>query len=187
MRKTCAATTLALILVTATANAEGIGVGIGAFGGISIPIVNDLSKQGAVYGVRAPVKIVPLVTIEPFYSLSSLGDVEESFGGPVTYTRDGGEVTAFGASVLLTMGEGTTNFFPFGGIGSYKIERSGAEEISEIGYNFGLGISVSPESWRGFSFDVRGEAVMIATGDTSQKFGNITAGVSYQLIPGSSE
>jgi hypothetical protein len=96
-------------------------------------------------------------------------------------------VTAFGGSVLFTLSESTTKFFPLAGIGSYKIERAGAEEISEIGYNFGLGLSVAPLSWRGFALDVRGELVMIATGDTSQKFGNITAGVSYQLIPGLTE
>jgi hypothetical protein len=179
MRKTCILTTLALILIATTANA--VSVGIGGFGGLSIPIVNDLSKQGGVYGARAPVQIVPLITVEPFYSTSSLGNVEETFGGTTTYTRDGGEVTGFGGNVLFTLSGGTTNFFPFAGIGSYELKREGAEDISEVGYNFGVGLAVAPPTWSGFSFDVRGELLMIATGDTSQKFGNITAGVSYKF------
>jgi len=32
------------------------------------------------------------------------------------------------------------------------------------------------------SFDVRGEFLMIPTDQTSQKFGNVTAGVSYKFF-----
>jgi hypothetical protein len=180
MRKLFTLAALALILTAASANA--VTIGVGAFGGLSIPIVNDLSTQGSVFGVRAPVGLSPMFTAEAFYSQSALGDAEESFGGPVTYTRDGGEVTGFGANLLLNMGSGATRFFPFAGIGSYKIERSGSEEISEVGYNFGLGIGFGVSSLPALSFDVRGEALMIKTGDTSQKLGNVTAGVTYKFF-----
>jgi len=180
MRKLFTLAALALFLTAASANA--VTIGIGAFGGLSIPIVNDLSTQGSVFGVRAPVGLSPMFTAEAFYSQAALGDAEESFGGPVTYTRDGGEVTGFGANLLLHMGSGSTRFFPFAGIGSYKIERSGSEEISDVGYNFGLGIGFGVPSMPALSFDVRGEAVIIATGETSQKLGNVTAGVSYKLF-----
>ena len=180
MRKTFSLAALALILTAATASA--VTVGVGAFGGLSIPIVNDLSTQGSIFGVRAPVSFSPLFTAEAFYQQSSLGDAEETFGGPVTYTRDGGEVTGFGANAILNLGGGSVNFFPFGGIGSYKIERSGAEEVSEVGYSFGLGIGFKIPSLVGLSFDVRGEALMIATGETSQKFGNVTLGATYNFF-----
>jgi hypothetical protein len=170
----------AMILVATTAQAATIGVG--AYGGLSIPIVNDLSTQGSTFGVRVPVGISPMFTAEGFYSQSALGDAEEDFGGPVTYTRDGGEVTGFGANAIFNFGGGgTVGFFPFAGIGSYKIERSGAEEISEVGYNFGVGIGFKIPSLVGFSFDVRGEALMVKTGETSQKFGNVTLGATYKF------
>ena len=175
-------TLAAFALVLAASSASAVTVGVGAFGGLSIPIVNDLSTQGSVFGVRVPVGLSPMFTAEPFYSQSALGDAEETFGGPVTYTRDGGEVTGFGANVLLNMGGGTTRFFPYAGIGSYKIERSGSEEISDVGYTLGLGIGFGVPSVVGLSFDVRGEALIIATGETSQKLGNVTAGVSYKFF-----
>jgi hypothetical protein len=181
MRKPFILAALALILVAATANA--VTVGVGAYGGLAIPIVNDLSKQGSVFGVRVPVGFSPLFTAEGFYSQSALGDVEESFGGSTTYTRDGGDVTGYGVNGLLNLGGGSSfHFFPFGGIGKYKIERSGAEDISEMGYSFGLGIGFGVASMPALSFDVRGEAVMIKTDDTSQKIGNVTAGVTYKFF-----
>jgi opacity protein-like surface antigen len=179
MRKTCILTALALMLVTATAGAVGIGVGV--FGGASIPVVNDLSKRGTQFGVRVPVS-VPMLTVEPFYAKSSLGDVEENFGGPVTFTRDGGEVTAFGANAILSMGPPAFRFFPFAGIGSYKLKREGAEDISKAGYQFGLGVGIAPPGLMGLAIDVRGEFSMIPTDQTSQKFANVTAGVSYKIF-----
>jgi hypothetical protein len=181
MRKTCILTALALTLVAGAANATTVGVG--AYGGLAFPIVNDLSEQGSVFGVRVPVGISPKFTAEGFYSQSGLGDVEEDFGGSTTFTRDGGDVTGYGVNAVLNMGgSGQFHFFPFGGIGKYKIERSGSEDVSEVGYNFGLGVGFSLPSLAAFSFDVRGEAVMIKTDDTSQKFGNVTAGVTYKLF-----
>ena len=181
MRKLFVLAALALILAATTANA--VTIGVGAFGGLSIPIVNDLSTQGSTFGVRAPVGISPMFTAEAFYSQSALGDAEEDFGGPVTYTRDGGDVKGYGVNAILNFGGGTgMHFFPFGGIGSYTIERSGSEDISEVGYNFGVGIGFGVASMPALSFDVRGEALMIKTGETSQKLGNVTAGVSWKFF-----
>ncbi len=181
MRRMFILVALAWIRIAATANA--VTVGVGAFGGLAIPIVNDLSTQGSVFGVRAPVGISPMFTAEAFYSQSALGDVEESFGGPTTFTRDGGDVTGFGANAIFNLGGGSSfHFFPFAGIGSYKIKRSGSEDISDVGYNFGLGIGFAVPSLVGLSFDVRGEALMIKTDDTSQKIGNVTAGATYKFF-----
>jgi hypothetical protein len=182
MRKKFVLTALALILIAATAHA--VTIGVGAFGGLSIPIVNDLSTQGSVFGVRAPVGISPMFTAEAFYSQAALGDVEESFGGPTSYTRDGGDVTAFGANAIFNFGGGggSFHFFPFVGIGSYQIKRSGSEDINDVGYNFGLGVGFALPSLARLSFDVRGEAVMVKTDNTSQKLGNVTAGVTYKLF-----
>ncbi|HYM80211.1 MAG TPA: outer membrane beta-barrel protein [Candidatus Limnocylindria bacterium] len=176
MKKMFATVLVALALGSTTATAASIG--IGAFGGASIPIVNDLSSNGSQFGVRVPVNLVPLLTVEPFFATSSLGNVEETFG-PTTFERDGGKNTGFGANVLFTFGTGV-QFFPFAGIGSYKIERDGSEDITDIGYNFGLGIGFSPIPKIGVN--ARGEFNMVTTDETSQKFANITLGASYSLV-----
>ena len=48
---------LALFAFASTASAGGIG--IGAFGGASVPLVQDDNGQGTMYGVRVPVSLVP--------------------------------------------------------------------------------------------------------------------------------
>jgi len=177
MKKTLALTLLALALVSSMATAASVGVGV--FGGASIPVLNDLSSNGSTFGVRVPVNLLPLLTVEPFYAASNLGDVDESFGTSTSYTRDGGKTSGFGANAMLTFG-GPFKMYPFVGIGSYKIERDGAEDITDVGYNFGLGLGFAPIPK--LSIDLRGEFNMIATDETSQKFANVTLGASYSLI-----
>ena len=178
MRRSLVMTVLALALCVPTARAAEIG--IGAFGGVSIPILNDLSEQGTQFGVRVPVNLLPLLTVEPYFSSSALGEVDEDFGGPIEFTRDGGDLTAFGANALFTFGSPMVKFFPFVGIGSFKLERDGAEEVSDMGVTFGLGLGISPVPK--LSFSVRGEMAAIITDETSQKFANVNAGASYAIF-----
>lgn len=177
MHKPLTLALLALVLITGAAAAADIG--IGAYGGVNIPVLNDLSKQGTDFGIRVPVKLIPLITVEPFFSSSSLGDAEETFGG-ISYTRDGGDLKAFGVNALFTFGSPAFQLLPFVGLGSYKLERSGAEDISDVGYSFGLGLGLSPIPKLGVN--VRGELDMVVTDETSQKFAKVTAGASYSIF-----
>ena len=169
---------LALVLGAGTASAIGVSIGGGVFGGVSIPVLQDDAKQGTIYGVRVPVSLLPLLKVEPYWATTSPGDEEETFGG-LSYTRDGGKVTAYGVNALLALG-GPVRFYPFAGIGTHKLTRTGADDLSKIGYNFGLGLGLSliPK----FDVDVRGELNMITLGETSRKFANVTAGVSYHFL-----
>ena len=52
---------LALVLGAGAASAvSGVSLSGGAFGGVSIPILQDDSKQGVIYGLRLPVSVLPL-------------------------------------------------------------------------------------------------------------------------------
>jgi hypothetical protein len=183
MRRTLFMTLLALAIGAASAGAQ-TDIGVGAFGGMSIPIANDLSKQGPQFGVRIPARIAPWLAIEGFWAMSELGDAEEDFGGPTTFTRDGGEVNAFGVNALFPFGgdefgEGI-RFFPFVGLGSYSLAREGSDDVDDMGLNFGLGLGffVMPK----LTLDLRGEFAAIITDETSQKFGNVTLGATWYLF-----
>lgn len=168
-------------LALAAAPAAATGIGIGVFGGGSLPVANDLSDKGNQYGVRVPVSFAPGLSAEGFFSKSGLGDVTEDFGG-VSYTRDGGDLTGLGANVLFSMGAPTLSFRTILGLGTYKLVREGSEDIKKVGYQFGLGMGISPVGLKGVTFDVRGEFLMIPTGDTSQKFAHANVGVSYTFF-----
>jgi hypothetical protein len=176
MKKRTILCVLALAVIPAAAWAGGIG--IGGFGGASIPILQDNASQGTMYGVRVPVSIIPFLGFEPFYAKSTLGDKDQTFAG-ITYKRDGGEVTAYGANVMLATG-GPLSFYPFAGVGKSTIKQTGSADVEETAYDFGLGLGLSPI--KKFTIHVRGELDAVVTGDTSRKYGNITAGVTFMLF-----
>ena len=176
-----------LLLVAAAAlplragTAAAASVGVGVFAGNNITIVQDDNKGGSVVGARVPLVLSSFFTIEPYYARSSGGEVTDTFGDH-TYTRSGFDVKSFGANVVLGAPVGTAGFkfFPYGGIGSNKLTREGSEEISESGYNFGLGLGAGLST--DASLIVRGGVNMVKTGDTSRKFAEVTANLYYNLF-----
>lgn len=166
-----------VVLALAGGTAHATGIEVGAFGGLSIPIVQDDQKQGTTFGVRVPVKLIPLLTVEPYFASSAMGEAEEVIGG-FTYTREGFDVSSFGANVLLTMG-GPVSFYPFAGLGTTTLKRAGFDD-SFTTFNGGLGIGISPAPK--LSIHVRGELQAVVDGETSRKFANATVGLHYAIF-----
>lgn len=175
MKKTMVFALLAVALLTGVAGAASVG--IGAFGGVGIPIIQDDTGRGTVFGVRAPVTLLPLITVEPYFLSSSGGDKDQDLGG-TTITRTGIDVAGFGANAMLTLG-GPVQFYPFAGIGSHKLKRDGVEE-TRTAYSFGLGIGISPMPK--FTVHIRGQLDAAVKDDTSRKWGTATVGLSYNLL-----
>ncbi len=152
-------------------------IGLGAFFGRSIPVLQEDQDQGSLYGLRAPLALTPLITIEPFWSTSALGDQTVTFGG-VDFTREGSDVTTFGANVALST-TGPMRFYPFVGIGSVNFTRAGQDE-TYTSYHFGLGLGFTPAPK--LNLDIRGELQAAAKDGASRKMANITVGASYALF-----
>jgi opacity protein-like surface antigen len=179
MKKKLIPVLFALALSPCVAHAVGIGVGV--FGGAGVPILQDDNGQGTVFGLRVPVNLVPLVTVEPYFSKGSGGDKDQDVGG-LSLTRSGIDATSFGANVMLKFGGGLS-FYPYAGIGSTKLERDGLDATS-TSYNFGLGLGLSPVPK--ISVHLRGELQAVLDkdeSDISRKWANITLGVHYNLFP----
>ena len=184
---------LALLVIavrSGPAQAAPVGVSVGLFGGMSIPVLQDVSTSsfspsdafgdtGSQIGFRVPVKAIPVFTLEPYYAKSSYKDRTETIAG-LSYTREGFDGKAYGLNAILGSPGGGFSFFPFVGISKSKLTRTG-EEINKTGYNFGIGLGISPAPK--FSIQVRGDVAMVVTGDTSRKFANANVGVNYSLLP----
>jgi hypothetical protein len=183
----------ALILWSGAARAATVGgVSVGVFGGLSIPVLQDVSTSsfspsdafgatGSQFGLRATVQAIPKIAFEPYYAKSKYKDRDETISG-ITYTREGFDGRSYGLNAILGKPGGSgLSFFPYVGIGKTKLERTG-QEINKTNYNFGLGLGLSPAPL--FTVQFRGEFAMVATGDTSRKFTNATVGVSYSLLSG---
>jgi len=166
----------ALALAADTARAGSIGVGV--FGGASVPILQDDQDNGSIYGVRIPVKLVPLLTVEPFYMDTDLGDKTFEIAPGISTTRQGSEVTSYGLNAMLTVG-GPLSFYPFVGLGSAKFERDGQDETF-TSYHLGAGLALHPIPK--FGVDLRAELQMAADEGISRKLINITLGASYSLF-----
>lgn len=156
-------------------------IGASAFGGASIPIVQDDNGPGPIYGIRVPVNLLQYLTLEPYFAHTGGGEADETFGG-VGYTRSGFDVNAYGINAVVG-NSGLTNgfsFFPYAGIGSHALTRDGSDDRTEFGFQFGLGVAFTPMP--ALSVNVRGELNAVVTDQTSRKFGNVTAGVAYRIF-----
>jgi len=156
-------------------------IGVGAFGGLSIPVVQDDNGQGSVFGIRVPVGVIPLVTVEPYFS-STAGGSKDATVGALSVTRSGIDVTGFGANILLTFGTGV-QFYPFAGIGTASSKRDGLD-ASSTAYNFGLGLGVKPPAIP-VAIHLRGELASVleeGNSSTARKWANVTLGVSYNVF-----
>src|SRR5206468_9212670 len=101
----------------------------------SAPILYDTASPGTQYGVRVPVNLIPLLTVEPYFDKTMLGDKDETLAGQ-SYTRSGPDVTTFGANARLHLG----TMYPYVGIGSATFKQSSSEDVTDTSLSFGLGL-----------------------------------------------
>jgi opacity protein-like surface antigen len=178
MKRTWWAVFAAVMLAAPAARAGTVTLGGSVFGGMSFPVLQDDQGQGSVFGARVPVKLLPLLTVEPFYSVSALGSKTLETSPGFSVTREGSDVTTYGVNVVFPFGT-TTLFYPYAGIGGARFERN-AEDESFTSYDVGLGLGfpVMPK----MSLDVRGELQAASSGETSRKMFNVTLGASYSIF-----
>jgi len=177
MRKLQLFALAALLVGVGAGAARAASIGVGVFGGVSAPVLQEDEGQGTLYGLRAPVKLVPLIAVEPYYASTALGDKTITVGS-TSLTRDGSDVTSYGLNAMLTMG-GPIAFYPFAGVGEAKFKRTGQDqEFTTYQLGFGLGLSPLPK----LSLDLRGEFQVATDQDVSRKMVNVTVGASYAIF-----
>lgn len=180
MKKLLSALLFLTLLAPIPRTAAAADIGITVFAGSSIPVVQEDVKSGTTFGARVPIVLLPMITVEPYYATTALGDVKLTFDG-IEYTRSGLDGKAYGVNLLLgsPVGSAGFKFFPFAGIGSAKLTRTGTE-IKETMFDFGLGIGIAPSDL--FSIIARGALNLVKTDDSTRKTADVTVGLSYNLL-----
>lgn len=166
---------LACALSAASASAASVSLGIAA--GITSPNETIDGDNGSNFSVSAPVRLVPLVTVEPFYSRSKLGDQDVSVP-PVSLVLTGATFSTFGARVALTFG-GPVTVYPYLGVGYTTSKHLGFKEsgMSYLG-GLGLGVAIVPK----LRLDARAEQHTVSLDTGSRGMVNLSVGVSTPIL-----
>jgi len=156
-------------------------ISVGAFGGLNIPLVQDDTKSGNGFGLKAKVSPVPMIAGTAFFESRSFGDPELIIFGQ-TMTSDGGKVTSLGVEVMIgNVGGGTgPHFYWTVGLSSYKWTRDNQDDFSKVGYHLGPGFEfVFPAS---IGVEIRGKFEIVPIdGGGSRKNALVFVGANYHF------
>src|SRR6267143_1927342 len=123
MKRILALALLAAVGAAGAAQAGPVGVSVGVFGGLSVPVLQDVSTSsfspsdafgptGSQIGIRVPVHAIPVVTFEPYYAKSNYKGRTDTIGG-ISYTRAGLDGKSYGLNAILGNPDGSGfHFFP---------------------------------------------------------------------------
>src|SRR2546427_12614553 len=92
----------ALALTCWALPAGAASVAVGVFGGASIPVAQEDNGSGSEFGIRVPVSVIPLVTVEPYF-VKANGGGKRGGPGKLSITRSGIDVRGEGAHVLFPL------------------------------------------------------------------------------------
>lgn len=170
---------IVLILCSTTTLASNFGIGVA--GGLEFPIAQFDQTSGTNFTLKAILKAVPFISLEPHVTISRLGDGDfAEFGGDL----EGADISAYGVDATLGAGGGPgVGIYLVGGGAVYKWKRDlpgefADTDFSKVGWSAGLGLRIgfTPK----LELDMRGKLVIIPTGDDgSKKSATVTAGLNY--------
>ena len=179
MKKLIAAGALVLLIVSAT-QAETPKLAVGAFAGVNIPVLQQDQGMGTAYGAKASVRLMPMLALEPHFTLAKWGDPGDVDGVDLGIT--GSKVTSFGLDAVIGKPPAKgLGFVLIGGVASYKVENEDTGyESSKIGFAGGLGLVLKLMPM--LDLEVRGKALIAPQEEGgSKKAGLVTGGLTYHF------
>jgi opacity protein-like surface antigen len=151
---------------------------IGGFAGLNIPVAQEDASSGALFGIKGRIMLLPFLGLEPNFTYAKYGgkDVEVR---EQTYNREGGEITSFGADLLLgsLSGMGNTKFYGLVGVNSNNYTREGISDESGLGFALGTGLEFFPAEM--ISLEIRGKYHPINLGEGGRVHVEISGGLNY--------
>ena len=167
-----------LALLAPHVHAEGLKLAVGAFGGLNMPVVQDDQKMGSVFGLRARLRVLPILSAEPNVIFGKWGSPDEVEG--INMGIDGSKINSYGIDAVIGNLHGIKGFKPFGvvGFGIYNVKNDDTKyDESKLGFSGGLGFAVglSPT----LDIDVAGRLVVAPQESGSKKALFFTTGLNF--------
>jgi hypothetical protein len=182
MRKVICLIIVALFVAGSSSVALAGKFSVGAFGGLSIPLVQDDAKSGALFGAKGRILLLPYLGVEPYFAMAKIkgGDAEAR---EETFTLGDGDVTSFGADVVLgsISGVGKTKFYGLVGINSNSYKRDRVPDESGLGFDFGGGVEFFPTEM--VSLELKAKYHPIKLGEGGRVNLEFSGGVNYYFGP----
>jgi hypothetical protein len=172
-----------LMILTSISFGQDAKFGVGGFAGLNMPAVMDDQANGTVFGFKARINIIPLITAEPNITFGKWGEPDPIDGFDLGI--DGSKINSYGVDATIGNKPGVIGFKPYGVLGaaiySIKNDDTGFDE-SKLGWSAGLGFGFgfSPQ----FDLDIRGKANIALQENGSKKAIYVTAGINYYFITG---
>jgi opacity protein-like surface antigen len=113
----------------------------GAFVGYYSPAIQPEAESGIAWGVKARMKIIMTLYVEPYFYQIQENDREITIGN-AWVTREGNRITSLGVNLLVgNWLDESARPYALVGAGIYKVEISNGEESSNrFGSNWGAGV-----------------------------------------------
>jgi hypothetical protein len=178
MKKIVCLSMLALFIMGTSSIASAGKYSIGGFGGLNLPIAQDDAKSGVLFGVKGRILLLPFLGLEPNFTFAKYGGKDIEVQGN-SYSREGGDITTFGADLLLgsLSAMGKTKFYGLVGINSNTYKREGVSDESGLGLSFGTGFEVFTTEM--LSVEIRAKYHSIKLGEGGRAHLEFSGGLNY--------
>jgi hypothetical protein len=179
MKKTFYIGILVLLLLCLPSIVSAAKYSIGAFGGINIPIAQDDTKPGALFGVKGRIPLLPFLAVEPNFVTADFKGKDLTVQDTLSYARKGGSFTSFGADLVVGTFSGMSKlkFYGLAGINTNTYKREGMENKTGLGFTIGTGLEFFPTDI--LSVEIRSRYHPIKIGDGGRAHVEISGGLNY--------
>ena len=163
-------------MMVSTASAKKFS--IGGFAGLNLPLAQQDANSGALFGAKGRVPLLPFLALEPNFVFAKYGgkDVEVR---EKTYTQKGGDITSFGADLLIglmsTMAK--VKFYGLTGINSNTYKREGFSNKTGLGWTLGTGLEFLATQILSLEIRARYHAIKVEEGGKGQL--EVSGGLNY--------
>ncbi len=182
MRKIVCLIFVALFLAGTSSVAAAGKFSIGGFAGLNLPIAQDDASSGALFGVKGRILLLPYLGIEPNFSYAKYGGKDLEARGE-SFPQEGGDITSFGADLLLgsLSGFGKTKIYGLVGINSNTYKRENLSDETGLGLAFGTGIEFFATEM--LSLEIRTKYHPIKVGEGGRVHLEFSGGLNYYFGP----
>jgi len=178
MKKSISVFGAILFLLMMVSSVSAAKFSIGGFAGLNLPVAQDDAKSGALFGAKGRILLLPFLGLEPNFSFAKYGgkDVE---AGEKSWEREGGDITSFGADLLLgsLSAMGKVKIYGLAGINSNTYKREGFSDESGVGLAFGPGFEYLATEM--LSLEIRAKYHAIKVGEGGRVHLEFSGGLNY--------